>query len=119
MLSHRLRHRIAFQMQVQGTQDPDTGEVPIEWKTVWLDGVTELSSVPAEVLTGPGREFIESDTKQSETTARINLRWFPGLDARWRILWDGNIYNIVSIETDITARREYRLRCEAGVNNGE
>lgn len=81
-----------------------------------------MTAVPAEVLTGPGREFVASSAKQAEATARINLRWFP-VDrlelCRWRVLWDGRIYNIVSAETDLTARREWRLRCEDGPSRGE
>lgn len=111
------RQRITIQEKVQA-QDPVTGEITVTWANVILDSNTELDSVPAEVLTGPGREFIESGARQAETTARINLRWFPGLLPTWRILWDGRVYNITSIETDATARREWRLRCTDGVNDG-
>lgn len=115
-LGQRYRHRIAFQQPVQ-EQDSETGEVTTTWTTV-----AGMASVPAEVLTGPGREFRESGTVQAETTARINCRWFS-VDRialyRWRILWDGRVYNIGSAETDATARREWRLRCTDGVNDGE
>lgn len=110
MLAHRLRHRVEFQEQV-ATQDPTSGAVIHSWQTAYLETGEPLDSVPAEVLTGPGREFRESGTTQAETTARINLRWFPGLSPKWRIIWDGKTYNITSIETDATARREYWLRC--------
>ena len=118
MLSHRLRHRVTIQEQVE-TQDSNTGAVSIDWETVWLDSTTELADIPAEVLTGAGKETIEAGSRQGEVAARINLRWFPGLTQAMRILWDGKIYNIKSIETDATARREYRLRCTAGVNDGQ
>lgn len=117
MQSYRLRHRVAFQMQ-QHAQDPDTGAVSVSWVTATANGVL-LSSVPAEVLTGAGREFIAAGAKQAETTARINMRWFPGLQETWRILWDGRVYNITGVSTDITARREWRLQCEDGVNDGQ
>lgn len=116
-LGPRLRHRITFQEQVE-TRDSE-GAVVIDWEIVWLDSETELADVPAEVLTGPGREFNAGGQVNAETTARINLRWFNGLDPAWRILWDGHTYNIGSIETDATARREYRLRCTGGVNDGQ
>lgn len=116
-LGPRMRHRITFQEQVE-TRDSE-GAISITWQNVWLDSETELAGVPAEVLTGPGREFNAAGQVQAETTARINLRWFPGLDPEWRILWDGHVYNIGSIETDATARREYRLRCTGGVNDGQ
>ncbi|HSH43854.1 MAG TPA: phage head closure protein [Arenicellales bacterium] len=110
MLAHRLRHRVTVQ-KPERTQDPVTGEVTITWVDVY-------ASVPAEVLTGPGREFRESAALQGERVARINLRWFPNLEYDWRIVWEGEPYDIQSIEADVTARREYRLRCTAGVNDG-
>lgn len=126
-LSPRLRHRITFQEQVE-SRDSE-GVLTVTWENVWLDSDTELVDVPAEVLTGPGREFNATGQVHAETSARINLRWFPGLDPTWRILWDGEfdsdniysgeVYNIGSIEMDTTARREYRLRCTAGVNDGQ
>ena len=118
MLAYRLRHRVAIQERVT-VQNSSTGAVTTTWDNVWLDSETELDSVPAEVLTGPGREFNQSGSEQAEITARINLRWFPGLTQKMRILWEGNIFNIQSIEMDATARREYRLKCTAGVNDGQ
>lgn len=118
MLANRLRHRVAIQERVN-VQNSSTGAVTVSWDNVWLDSTTELDSVPAEVLTGPGREFNQSGSEQAEISARINLRWFPGLTQKMRIVWDGNIFNIHSIETDLTARREYRLKCTAGVNDGQ
>lgn len=117
MLAHRLRHRITFQEQVN-TQDPNTGAVTLSWENVWLDSSTELKDVPAEVLTGPGREWVGAGTINAETAARINLRWFPGLNTAWRILWDGQVYNIQSKETDVTGRQEWRLRCVDGPSEG-
>lgn len=116
MLSQRLRHRIEFQERTELFES--SGEsVGFEWRVADVDG-TLLDDVPAEVLTGPGREFIAADAKQSETTARINLRWFSGLDPTWRILWEGKFFNIVEIGLDATARKEYRLRCVDGVDDG-
>jgi SPP1 family predicted phage head-tail adaptor len=110
MLTQRLRHRITIQDQVEA-QDPGTGDTLISWIDVFTD-------VPAEVLTGPGREFIESSTKQAEIDVRITCRWLPGVEQRMRVIWDGQPFNITSIETDRTARRELRLKCVAGVSDG-
>lgn len=117
MLTNRLRHRITFQAQEQ-QQDSETGEVVLVWVDVTLPDGTLLVDVPAEVLTGPGREFRAAAATQGETTARVNLRWFPGLELTWRLLWQGQPYNISSAETDATARKEWRLRCENGVTDG-
>ena len=118
MLAYRMRHRIQFQRQVQ-TQDPDTGEMVTTWEAVLFSGRADL---PAEVLTGPGRELIAADATQAETTARINCRWFPVERLElytWRVTWDGRVYNITSAETDATARREWRLRCSDGLTDGQ
>lgn len=117
MLAYRLRHRVAFQEQQVG-QNPETGAPVITWVNAFANGI-ELSSVPAEVLTGAGRELMAAGAKQAETTARINLRWFPGLKQSWRILWDDRVYNITGMATDITARQEWRLQCTDGVNDGQ
>lgn len=117
MEAQRYRHRIRIEEQVE-TFDSDTGAHARTWDVVSLDSETELSSVPAEVLTGPGREPMVADAKWSETAARINCRWFPGLTQQMRIVWDGRNFDIVSIETDATNRREYRLRVKAGLTDG-
>lgn len=118
MLANRLRHRITVQ-ELNDIQDTNTGAVVSEWETLVLDDGTIMDAVPAEVLTGAGREFVSSGATQGEIAARINLRWFPGLTQKHRILWDTNTFNIISIETDMTARREYRLKCSAGVSDGQ
>ena len=118
MLAYRLRHRVAIQELVE-TQNTTTGAVTRAWENVWLDTDTELSAVPAEVLTGAGKEFVQSGATQEQIAARINMRWFPGLTQKMRIVWDTNIYNITSIETDTTGRMEYRLRCVARVSDGQ
>lgn len=118
MQAQRYRHRITLEERID-TQDPLTGAASHTWEVAAIDSDNFLSDVPAEVLTGPGREAISGGTKQAESTARINLRWFPGLDTAWRILHDDKIYDISSIETDRTGRREYRLRCIDGLSDGE
>lgn len=110
MKSGRLRHRVLIE-QASHAQDIVTGADEVSWTTF-------LADVPAEVLTGPGREFDSADSKQSETAARITLRWFPGLEYTMRVVWEGNVYDITSIDTDPTGRIEYRLRLVAGANEG-
>lgn len=117
LLAHKYRHRVHIQEKLE-EQDSETGAVTYVWSTVQLDSDTLLDSVPAQVLTGAGREPHLADTKLAETSARINMRWFPDLLPTMRILWDGKAFDIISIETDDTARREYRLRCKDGVTDG-
>ena len=116
-LAPRLRHRITFQEQT-AERDSD-GVLQVGWANVWLDSDTELASVPAEVLTGPGREAVIAGQVNADTAARITVRWFPGLSQSWRILWDGLVYNVRTFDTDMTGRREWRIRCTEGMNDGQ
>jgi SPP1 family predicted phage head-tail adaptor len=112
----KYRHRVEIQEKVEA-QNPVTGVITATWQTVSLDSDTPMDSVPAQVMTGQGREMHAAGTKLAETDARINFRWFPGLDEAMRVIWDGKTYGILSISTDLTGRREYRLHCK-GLTDG-
>lgn len=117
MQSQRYRDRITFQEPIT-TRDSVEGAEETSWVTVALETGEFLEDVPAEVLTGPGREFLQSGQIQGEVAARISCRWFPGLNQVWRILWNGITYDIGAWDEDRTHRREYRIRVTGGVNNG-
>lgn len=116
-LTPRLRHRITFQEQV--SERDSEGALQITWETVDLDSETTLANVPAEVLTGPGREAVMSGQTNADIAARITCRWFPGLKQSWRILWGDQVFNIHTIDTDMTGRREWRIKATAGLNDGQ
>lgn len=116
MKAGRLRHRIRFE-ENQPTQSRTTGALINNWVQAEVPGVV-LTAVPAEVLTGPGREHLAAGAKFHDVAARINLRWFPGFKPAWRLWWDGQVFEIISWSTDATGRRELRLVCRAGVSNG-
>ncbi|AMG90787.1 phage head-tail joining protein [Bordetella bronchiseptica 980-2] len=124
MLAHRLRHRVTFEAKGEPLRDENGFIIPGTggWRPVVLADGLRLEDVPAEVLTGHGREFQGGSATQAEVSARVNLRWFPAsptLLASWRLIWDGQIFNIQSAETDATARREWRLRCVDGPSEGQ
>jgi len=116
MLSWRLTHRVDIEERVE-VRDTETGAITHTWRTAALGGVS-LQAIPAEVLTGPGREMAGAGTKLAEATARVQMRWFPGLRPDMRIVWEGQPMDIISIETDRTARREYHLRVKSGITDG-
>lgn len=117
MLNHRLRHRIKIQKPVE-SQDGDTGEIITTWQNIELSA--GKPDIPAEVLTGAGKESYAENSKFSEVVARINIRWFPYGQQdlyKCRIIWESQVFNIVDVQTDLTARQEWRFKCEAGVSN--
>ncbi|MCG3743087.1 MULTISPECIES: head-tail adaptor protein [Vibrio] len=116
MLAHRLIHSVNIQEPIE-EQNPLTGEMTIIWVNIELS--PGKPNIPAEVLTGAGREVISSASKHAEVDARINMRWFPYDQQslyKCRILWEGQVFGIVSVETDKTARQEWRFKCKAGVS---
>ena len=118
MQAQRYRHRISFEEQTT-LVDSTEGAREVHWIPVVLDSGEALEDVPAEVLTGPGREFVQSGKTQGEIAARINCGWFPGLLQGWRIVWEGQVFNIAGWELDRTARREYRIKVHRRVNDGQ
>lgn len=113
----RLRHRVTVQRKVE-TRDAVTGAVSHTWDTLVLPGDLALSDIPAECLTGPGRELQAADAKQAATALRVTLRYFPGLTEQMRVVWEGRAYDIQSIERDRTARHFMWLRCGGGLTDG-
>lgn len=113
----KYRHRISVERKVE-TQDPTTGEVSHTWEPLTLSSDVTTAAVPAQCLTGPGREARLSGAPQAAATLRVTCRWFPGLLQTDRVVWQSVAYDIAGIETDATGRREYRITCTGGLNDG-
>ena len=118
----RLRHRIQIQRKVplldsngNDQQDPNTGETPYLWELFhecWA-AIEPLSA----------REFIQSQSIQSQVSARIIIRAFDGITAAMRILHApiGRatvVYNIHGILRDKDSGVEYiTFPVSEGVNS--
>lgn len=113
----KYRHRVAIERKVEA-QDATTGEVSHTWAPLSLSSDVTTAAVPAQCLTGPGREAKLAGAPQAAATLRVAFRWFPGLRATDRIVWQSVAYDIAGIETDATGRREYRVTCTGGLNDG-
>ncbi|WP_223532061.1 phage head closure protein [Pseudomonas sp. BF-R-30] len=107
-----LRQRITFQ-EPGLVQDRETGEMLAGWQTTW-------EKVPASIESLSARDLIAAQAGQSEVTARIVIRYRPGVQPTMRILHRGTIYNIQGQPLpDKKAGLEYlTLLVSAGVNDG-
>lgn len=110
MLAQRLSQRITVQANLPVAAA--SGEIIGH---AWQDF---LADEPAEVLEGPGREALAGQQKTAEVSARIRVRWQAGYLPSMRVLWDGRVFDIRSIERDRTARREAWLHCTDGATDG-
>ena len=80
-------------------QDPSTGETARQWlqvATVWA--AIEPLSV---------REFITSQSMQSQVTARATIRYRADVDATCRLIHRGKFYNIAGVLADKESGLEY------------
>lgn len=114
MSAGRYRHRITIDHKVESRDG--YGAPVIDWQPFATD-------VPAEVLTGPGRELRAANAPVDEVAARISFRYVSGIDQAMRVRWlhetgEELAFNIRSIEFDRTGRRETRLICVAGADEG-
>ncbi|WP_102945672.1 head-tail adaptor protein [Stenotrophomonas sp. VV52] len=113
----RYRHQVTIRGIVEGAPDPLSGQPSKDWGVLY-------ENVPAEVLTGPGREGVAAGAERAETDARINLRWLPGIDTEMRVIWESEPngqrpeFAIQTMELDATGMREIRLRCVHGRESG-
>jgi len=87
------------------TSTTDEWGSPIE---AWAPLFTCWAAV--EPLTG--REYFAADAAQSEVTARIRMRYRPGITSQDRVIHDGKTYNIVTVIDVRSEHRELVLMCK-------
>lgn len=85
-----LDQRITFQER-QSVSDGIGGSVD-----TWVD-IASLSSVWAQVRPKSGREVTEYDRVNAETSYTFIIRNRSDLLERYRIVWDGEPFNILAI----------------------
>ncbi|PMV79621.1 MULTISPECIES: phage head closure protein [unclassified Pseudomonas] len=111
MRAGKLRNRITIESPVY-VQDPATGEMVRTWVEAW-------AKVPSSIEPLSAREFITAAAEQSKVSARIVIRYRPGVNATMRILHRDKIYVIEGVLADRESGLEYlTLPCSEGVSDG-
>ena len=88
------------------TSEPDDWGQPIpSW--------APLATVWAAVEPLVGREYITAQAMQSEVTARIRMRWRPGVTSQDRVMHGATAYGIESVIDYRSQHRELVLICKA------
>lgn len=113
----KLRHRVRLERfdPVEDSngvvQDPNSGEVLREW--------TLVAEVWAAIEPLSVREFVQSGAGQSQVSARVTLRYRSDLNATWRIVHNGRIYNPDGVLADKESGLEYvTIPVSEGINPG-
>lgn len=112
MQAGKLRHRVQIQQKTAG-RDPVTGEVN---EAIW----SSFAEVWAAFTPLSSREFIAARAAQSEATARVVIRYRPGVLPTMRILYRGDIYTIVGppLADPVSGKDYLSILVATGVNDG-
>ena len=103
MRSGQLDQRISVERLVEGYDE--LGQ-PIN---TWLPIITTWAAVEPLV----GREYLAAAALVAEVTARIRMRYRPGITAADRVIHGGTTYGVTSVADVHSSRRELHLMCKA------
>lgn len=103
MKAGQLDQRVTLEQLVEG-QD-EAGQPFTDWVPVF--------DAWAAVKPLTGREFIAAQAAVREITARVKMRYRPGVTAADRIVHDGTTYSVTSVADVHSSRRELHLMCKA------
>jgi SPP1 family predicted phage head-tail adaptor len=110
--SGTLRHRVDIEQQVHA-QNPQTGEMVTTWSVF-------AASIPASIEPLSAREFIQAAATQSSVTARVVIRYLPGVTAAMRVRHGTQLYNIHGVLADKVSGQEYMtLPVSEGLTDGQ
>lgn len=111
MKTKKLRHKVLIQRK-EKSRSP-TGAIIYDW--------IDVTSAWAEVEPLSAKELFLAQAAQSETTAKITVRYNKNIniDATMRILYREKIYNISGVISDNASGLDYlTLTVTEGLNNG-
>ena len=103
MKAGALDQRIVIERLVEGYDE--LGQ-PIN---TWLPIITTWAAVTPLV----GREYIAAGALLSEVTARVRMRYRPGITPADRVSHGGTVYGIEAVIDVHSSRRELHLMCKA------
>lgn len=113
MQAGKLRHRIDIEEFTQ-VRDPDTGEFA---EPAW---VAKWPKCPARVEPLSARDLVAAKAAQSEATARMVIRYRPGVLPTMRIIYRGQVYSIEGppLEDDKSGQEYLTILVSKGVKDG-
>ena len=104
MKAGQLDQRVTVERQ-QGGFDELGQPLPDTW--------APLFTCWAAVLPLQGREYLAASAAVSEVTARIRMRFRPGITSQDRVIHDGKVYGVEAAIDLRSGNRELHLMCKA------
>jgi SPP1 family predicted phage head-tail adaptor len=78
---------------------------------------TDYATVFAMVISQKGREAFEAARLNARSTVRMMIRYDAAIESDWRIMWNGEYYNITHI--DKSGRRKNEMWITAELSEAE
>lgn len=100
MRSGDLDERIELQRTIETN---DGGELVLTHETV--------ETVWAKVIFERGAESFESARTNARVTVKFKMRWRDDVQTSWRIGWDGQFYEVVTVDRDKRRLGELWVTC--------
>ena len=79
---------------------------------------TDYLPVWAYIEPMTGRELIAAQAQQSEVTHQVVIRYRAGITAAMRLVYEGRIFDILSVVDTDTQHRRLVLQCAEGLTAG-
>ncbi|MCP3791237.1 phage head closure protein [Pseudomonas fulva] len=113
MQAGKLRHRVDIE-EFTRVRDPNTGEFA---EPAW---VAKWPKCPARVEPLSARDLVAAKAAQSEATARMVIRYRPGVLPTMRIIYRGQVYSIEGppLEDDKSGQEYLTILVSKGVKDG-
>jgi SPP1 family predicted phage head-tail adaptor len=108
----QMSERITFQVRGEGVDA--LGQASGPWANVATDPTVWASSAFVT-----GRDVAVAGQYQATLDAKFVVRYRSDIRPTWRVLWNGQPFEILGDPAPVGGRREYmELRCTRGVRDG-
>ena len=111
-LTSELRHKVVIQSKGEGGRDEDGYDLPNAWTT--------YKNLWAKVTPVAARDLVLTQSKQTEVTARLKIRYRTDINTTMRVLWKDKIYSIQSegLDDNVDGYTYTTFNLSSGVENG-
>src|SRR5262245_3733493 len=111
MRSGSLRHLVELQrLTAESPDQTPSGEPSEDWQT--------FATIYASIEPLSGRELFVALEHHPEATVRITIRYRNDVTAKERVVYATKIYNVLAPLNTEERRRELKLLCSEGLNEG-
>lgn len=100
-------------------------KVTIQSRSVAIDAVggqavtwTDVCTLWAQVQPTGGKEITVGGALRAESIFTVTTRYYAGIVPKMRILFEGQIFEIVNINDTDQRHRELVMTCQAGLTGG-